>query len=121
MEIDWQRIQSDPELVSKIKGILKSETAEESFGIAAESDRRVYVLDWMGASLDRRRPGEMCRVWTGTHWMGGRILKLHAKGAIVDVQGVIVYASTSDIETNLSDDELSRLGVSHDGNSNQPE
>lgn len=119
MEIDWQRVQADPDLVNKIKGLLKSETATESFGVAAESDRRTYVLDWMGVSLDHRRPGEMCRVWTGTHWMGGRILKLHDRGAIVDVQGVILYASTQDVESNLSSEELSRLGVSHGGEGNQ--
>ena len=111
-EIDWQRIQSDPALAAKVKSLLQAESSStEAFGIAAEADRRVYVLDWMGTSLDRRRPGEMCRVWSGTCWMGGKILKLHSRGAIVDVQGVVVYASTSDIESNLSKEEMQRLGV----------
>lgn len=112
-ELDWQAIQNDPELVSRIKGMLRSESSAESFGVEAESDRRVYVLDWMGASLDQRRPGRHCRVWTGTVWVGGTILKLAKTGAIVDVQGVVLYASTEDVPSNLTDAELQQLGLGH--------
>ena len=110
-DIDWQRVQADPAIAAKVRELLQAERKEEAFDIKAETDRRTYVLDWMGSSIDRQRPGEKCRVWAGTCWMGGTIIKLHQRGAIVDVQGVIVYASTSQIESNLTQEELDRLGV----------
>ena len=110
-DIDWQRVQADPAIAAKVRELLQAEKKDQDFGILAESDRRTYVLDWMGSSIDRQRPGEKCRVWSGTCWMGGTIIKLHQRGAIVDVQGVIVYASTSSIESNLTPEELDRLGV----------
>lgn len=110
-DIDWQAVQQDKELVAKILDMIQSESSAESFGVQAETDRRIYVLDWMGATLDHRRPGQPCRVWTGTVWVGGTILKLAKNGAIVSVQGVMVYASTQDIVSNLTEEEIRRLGL----------